>query len=193
LAEGYETRRQAVRVGKNRATVLVAAFPLAAGGEVLFQLADEGDLRRGGVYLLASSALASSDEAARAPRFDELFRDVASKARSRSLGRALRPLVERAQKVACATRPTLTPRVLGRIVKLAAAAAALDRRHVDVPGLPVETLILALALVFASEEERYPRPRYKGSDVARERLLELLEAWRPRGDREGLAPKTGSH
>jgi hypothetical protein len=163
----YETRRQTVLVGKKRADVLVAAFPVASG-EVLFQLVDEGDLRRGGVYVLPRG-----ESAAIAPRFDELFRDVAAKARAPEVARALRPLVERAQRVARATRPRLTANVLGRLVKLTRAGARLDERH-TLPGLPCDVLVLSLALVFASEEERYPRPRYKGSDVARERLVELL-------------------
>jgi len=168
VADTYATRRQQVTVGRKRAEVFVAAFPVASG-EVLFQLADEGELRRGGVYLLPRGA-----ERAHAPRFDEIFRDVAGKARS-PLARGLRPLVERAQRVARATRPRLTPSILSRIVKLGLAAARLDARHEgSVPGLPCSVLVLALALIFVSEEERYPRPRFKGSDVARERLLELL-------------------
>ncbi len=167
----YETRRQTVLVGKKRADVLVAAFPVASG-EVLFQLVDEGQLRRGGVYVLPRG-----EGAAHAPRFDELFRDVAAKARSTVLARALRPLVERAQRVARATRPRLTARVLGQLEKLTRSAARLDTRHAKtLPGLPCDVLVLTLALVFASEEERYPRPRFKGSDVARERLVELLTA-----------------
>ncbi len=167
----YTTRRQSVVVGRSRAAVLVAAFPVASGGEVLFQLADEGELRRGGVYVLAAA-----EEHARAPRFDELFRDLAAKARSKPLAKSLRPLVARARSVARATRPRLTPRTLARLVKLGAAGARLDSKHERIPGLPVDALLLALALVFASEEERYPRPRYKGSDVAVERIMELLAA-----------------
>lgn len=149
--------------------MLVAAFPVASGGEVLFQLADEGELRRGGVYVQRSP-----EADALAPRFDELFRDLASKARSKLLARSLRPLVRRARSVARATRPRLTPGALDRLTRLSEAGARLDRRHEAVPGLPLDVLLLSLALVFASEEERYPRPRYKGSDVAVERILELL-------------------
>jgi hypothetical protein len=165
-----ETRRDSVVCGRSLREILVAAFPLASGGEVLFQLADEGTLRRGGVYVRARGG-----GEARAPRFDELFRDVAAKAREPRLARALRPLVVRAQRVARATRPRLTPAALRGIERLAAAGAKLDVRFADaVPGLPADAALLALALVFASEEERYPRPRYRGSDVAVERVLELI-------------------
>jgi len=169
-ALSYTTRRQSVQVGRRRSEVLVAVFAVASGGEVLLQLADEGPLRRGGVYVLRDR-----EQDARAPRFDELFRDVAAKARSSRLARALEPLIARARSAARATRPRLTPRVLARLEKLAAAGARLARRHEDAPGLPLDALLLALALVFASEEERYPRPRYKGCDVASERILELLQ------------------
>ncbi len=35
----------------------------------------------------------------------------------------------------------------------------------------VEALTAAIALIFVSEEERYPRPRYQGCDVAYDRFL----------------------
>src|SRR5258708_5342742 len=63
---------------------------------------------------------------------------------------------------------------LYRLPEVAAAGTGLHSRREAVPGLPLDALLLTLALVFASEEERYPRPRYRGSDVAVERILELI-------------------
>src|SRR5579872_2660732 len=104
-ASRYETRLETVHSGKRATRILVAVFPLASDGEVLVQLADEAGLRRGGVYLRGPG------RPPRAPRFDEVFRDVAAKARHPALRRALVPLVERARKAARATRPRLTPGV----------------------------------------------------------------------------------
>lgn len=157
-------------MGRARQEVLVAAFPLASGGEVLFQLVDEGELRRGGVYLLGAP-----DAPARAPRFDELFREVAFRASPAPRARKLARLVERARTWARATRPRISPTVLRRLERLGAAARALDTGRPPA-GLAADALVLSLALVFASEEERYPRPRYKGCDVAAGRVLELLGA-----------------
>ncbi len=165
----YETRVQAVRVGRKESRVLVAAFPVR-DGEVLFQLTDEGELRRGGVYLLAKG-----ETEARAPRFDELFRDLAAKGGSPRLARSLRPLVRKARTVARATRPRLAPSALARLEELGERGARLAKGHPAAPGIPIDALVLALALVFASEEERYLRPRYRGCDMAFERVMELLE------------------
>lgn len=173
----YATRRQLVAVGRARPEVLVAAFPLASGGEVLFQLLDEGELRRGGVYLLPAGG-----REARAPRFDELFREVAFRAREPGRARALGRLVERARLWARATRPRLSPVVLRRLGRLGAAAGRLDAGQ-QASGLAADALVLSLALVFASEEERYQRPRYKGCDLAAERVMELLRI----GSRPGEA------
>jgi len=181
----YETRRQRVAFGRKRASVLVAAFRVPSGAEVLFQLADESGLTRGGVYLLDAGQ--GAEDAARAPRFDELFRDLAAKARSQPLARALGPLIARAQSAARATRPRLGPGALARLERLAAAGARLASRHEGAPGLPLDALLLALALVFASEEERYPRPQKRGSDMAFERIVELLAAGISGGKRREIS------
>jgi hypothetical protein len=167
----FAFRTQLVLVGRKSQEVSIAAFPLAWGGEVLFQLIDEGDLRRGGVYLLGPG-----EAHGRAPRFDELFRDVAAKARVSGLAKPLGRLVERARTAARGTRPRVTPAALTRLVALGPASERIAEKFPEIPGLPLDALVLSLALVFASEEERYPRPRYKGCDVARQRIVELLEA-----------------
>ena len=168
--EPYPTRRQLVAVGRGRQEVLVAVFPLRSGGDVLFQLADEGELRRGGVYLQPPGVVE-----ARAPRFDELFREVAFRAGEPRTARSLARLFERARRWAKATRPRLTPGVLRRLELLGTAASKLDGRGRE-GSLASDALVMAFALVFASEEERYPRPRYKGCDIAADRVLELVRA-----------------
>jgi hypothetical protein len=164
----YVSRLELVQVGRDRRRVLCAAFELPSGGEILFQLADEGSLRRGGVYWLPRGAAL-----ARAPRFDELFREVVARAARPSSARRLASLIERARRWALATRPRLTPRVLRRFTALGKAARRLDA-GVTEGRVPADALVLAFALVFASEEERYPRPRYRGCDVAFDRVVELL-------------------
>jgi hypothetical protein len=170
----YVTREQEVRSGRRCTRLLVAAFPLAAGGEALIQLRDEPGLPRGGVYLLAPG-----ETAARAPRFDELFLDLRAKAAGRELRAPLARLLERARDVARAVRAKPTPRALARIAALGRAGARIDRRLAKpAPGLPVEVVLVAMLLVFVSEEERYPRPRHSGADMALGRALEALGAAR---------------
>jgi hypothetical protein len=151
--------------------VLVAAFELASGGAACLQLQDEGELRRGGVYLVPTDDPACP---AVAPRFDELFADAARKVSAApGLGDPLRELLTRARDVARACRPRLTPEALADLEELARAA----RAHEDeaAPGaFTLEELVVCALLIFVSEEERYPRPRFRGGDVALERFLELL-------------------
>jgi hypothetical protein len=155
--------------------VLVAAFPLAGGGVACLQLQDEGPLRRGGVYLAARD---DPDLPAVAPRFEELFVDLAAKGQEPRLRARLEALLREGHAAARATLPRLEPAALARLVAVGAAAARLDRaRRRPLPGaLPAEALVVACTLIFVSEEERYPRPRYRGADVALETLLEVLAA-----------------
>ncbi|HBP22492.1 MAG TPA: hypothetical protein DEA08_32525 [Planctomycetes bacterium] len=171
MAPAYTTRLQPVEVGEAARPLLVAVFPLHEGpGAVCFQLQDDGDLRRGGVYWLPADEAA---RVARAPRFDELFADVAAKLGAQpELQAPLRALLERARDVAKESLP-LTPDVLSRLVEVGRAASELDPG--DLPGVfPLEGLVLTALLIFVSEEERYPRPRYKGGDVALERFLDVI-------------------
>jgi hypothetical protein len=172
----YATRQEEVRSGGRRSRILVAAFPLAAGGEALIQLRDEPGLPRGGVYLLAPG-----ETAARAPRFDELFLDLRAKAARRELRAPLARLLERARDVARAARGRPSPSAFARIAALGRAGARIDRRLTKpAPGLPVEVVLVALLLVFVSEEERYPRPRHSGADMALGRAMEALGAKKKR-------------
>ena len=67
----------------------------------------------------------------------------------------------------------MTPEALARIAGLQAEAAALDPG--DLPGaFSLEAQLLISLLIFVSEEERYPRPRYKGGAVALERLFQAV-------------------
>ncbi|RMG16283.1 MAG: hypothetical protein D6731_06610 [Planctomycetota bacterium] len=169
----YVVRRQRVRCGGGERRVLVAAFPLGGGGAACLQLADEGPLRRGGVYLAATD---DPEAAAFAPRFDELFADAARKVRAApDLLPTLRSLLERARDAARACRPQLTPAALD---ELGAVARAAREREVDASPGPysLEELVVSALLIFVSEEERYPRPRYRGADVALGRFLEVLGA-----------------
>lgn len=172
MSAPYTTREQTVRAGRRVATILVAAFPLAAGGEALIQLRDEPGLPRGGVYLLAPG-----EDAARAPRFDELFLDLRAKSATRGLRAQLARLLEMARDVARTARAEPTPASLAKIARLGEAAAKVDRRlKKPPPGLPIEVLVVAMMLVFVSEEERYPRPRHSGADMALGKALEALRA-----------------
>lgn len=171
----YAVRRQAVATGPER--VLVAVFPLAGGGAACLQLQDEGQLRRGGVYLLGED---HEDAPGVAPRFDELFGELAAR---KDDAPRLEQLLREAQAAARATRPRLDPEALEGLLAIARAAAALDRGAAAGRGgsLSAEALIVACMLIFVSEEERYPRPRYRGSDVALETLLEVLANAGPAG------------
>ncbi len=166
-APPYVVRRQAVATGPER--VLVAVFPLARGAACL-QLQDEGRLRRGGVYLLAED---HEDAPGIAPRFDELFGELGARATDDAARARLAGLLRAAQAAAVGTRPRLDPAALEGLLRVARDAAALD--SAPAPGsLSAEALVMACMLIFVSEEERYPRPRYRGSDVALETLLEVL-------------------
>lgn len=177
----YAVRRQALATGAER--VLVAVFPLAGGGAACLQLQDEGVLRRGGVYLLAED---HPDAPGVAPRFEELFGELAARAAAPAARERLAALLREAQAAATATRPRLDPAALGGLLQVARAASALDQ---EVAGqarprlgtLSAEALVVACMLIFVSEEERYPRPRWRGSDVALETLLEVLAATGARG------------
>lgn len=169
-------RRQAVATGHER--VLVAVFPLSRGGAACLQLQDEGRLRRGGVYLLAED---HEDAPGVAPRFDELFGELGARAGDPADRARLEQLLREAQAAAVATRPRLDPAALEGLLRVARAAADLDRSPDPPPGsLTTEALVVACMLIFVSEEERYPRPRWRGSDVALETLLEVLGSSRPR-------------
>lgn len=168
----YAVRRQAVG---GQGDVLVAVFPLEGGGAACLQLQDEGPLRRGGVYLLAEDDPAAPGVA---PRFEELFGELAAKAAEPPLRAGLERLLREGQAAAAATRPRLDPTALERLLEVGRAAARLDRdRARPAPGaLSVEATVVACTLIFVSEEERYPRPRFRGSLVALETLLEVLGA-----------------
>lgn len=156
--------------------MLVAAFPLERGGAACLQLQDEGALRRGGVYLLATD---DPDAPGIAPRFDELFAEVTAKGRDAALRPRLERLLRDAQAAAARTRPRLDPEALEGLLRVARAAALVDGEAPASPAtgaLSVEALVVACMLIFVSEEERYPRPRYRGSDVALETLLEVITA-----------------
>lgn len=151
--------------------MLVAAFPLAAGGVACLQLQDEGELRRGGVYLAAVDDAAAP---AFAPRFEELFAELRAKAAASA---RLAALLREAEAAAVATRPRLEPAALEGLERVARSAAAADRELGPLPGaMRVEEVVVASMLIFVSEEERYPRPRYKGARATLETLLEVLGA-----------------
>ena len=153
--------------------MLVALFPLGGGGAVCLQLQDEADLRRGGVYLARSD---DPDEAALAPRFDELFADASTKVHQRpALKGALLDLLRTARDAAKSTRPRLEPSSLEGLRAVGQEALALQAAHPSLPGaFTLEELVLITMLIFVSEEERYPRPRYLGGDKALERFLSAL-------------------
>ena len=163
-------------VGRQAAEVLVAVFPLSRGAACL-QLQDEGQLRRGGVYLLRRDDPA---EPGIAPRIDELVRALRHAARAPRRAATWRRLLARAAAAARATRPRLGPGALRRIEAVLRAARALDAPAGPGPsettgGGPGETtaeaLLAACLLLFVSEEERYPPPRYRGGELLLERLL----------------------
>lgn len=168
-APPYAVRRQAVATGPER--VLVAVFPLSGGGAACLQLQDEGRLRRGGVYLLAVD---HEDAPGVAPRFEELFGELAARATDDEARARLEGILRQAQAAAAATRPRLDPAALEGLLRVARAAADLDRVAPPPGALSTEALVVACMLIFVSEEERYPRPRFRGSDVALETLLEVL-------------------
>jgi hypothetical protein len=160
-----------VAVGREARHVLAAVFSLQGGGAACLQLQDEGDLRRGGVYLLERD---DPDEAGVAPRFDELFADAALKSRQPEVGRRLVALLQQAREAALQTRPRLEPAALEAIGRVAGEAAQLDAEG-ELPGpYRAEELVLACLLIFVSEEERYPRPRYQGCEVALQRFLDAV-------------------
>lgn len=169
----YATRRQQVRCGGGIREILVAVFPLQGGGAAYLQLQDDGELRRGGVYLAAENDPACP---AIAPRFDELFADVAGKlAEAPELRAALVDLLERARDAARACLPRLTPETLANLMSLGCKARALEERAASAEGaFTWEELMMCASLIFVSEEERYPRPRYRGGDVALERFLDVI-------------------
>ena len=153
--------------------MLVAVFPLERGGAACFQLQDEGELRRGGVYLTRADDPAAE---AVAPRFDELFAEAARKlAGDDPLQADLVKLLVRGRDVARGCLPRLDPESLDALLALGREAAAFEQRAPSgEAGFTWEELVLSAALIFVSEEERYPRPRYRGGDVALERFLEVL-------------------
>lgn len=168
----YAARVQQVLVGPTPRGLLLAVFPLASGGAVGLQLQDEDELRRGGVYWLPDD---DPDQPARAPRFDELFADLALKLRERpSLRREFLPLFPRALEAAQACLPELTPEALEVLSQLQGEARALDPDNVLGGPFSLEAQLLISLLIFVSEEERYPRPRYKGGAVALERLFQAV-------------------
>lgn len=149
----------------------MAAFPLRGGGAACLQLQDEQGLRRGGVYLCARD---DPVHPARAPRFDELFADAARKLQADpALRGPLLATLEAAHAAARATRPRLDPAALEAIVATLEAAARLAPPDPQ-GGLTPEELVACCLLIFVSEEERYPRPRYRGADLAWERLTDAL-------------------
>lgn len=170
----YPVRQQRVRAGGGERDLLVAAFSLAQHpGAVCLQLQDEPGLPRGGVYVLHRD---DAHEPALAPRFDELFLDLAHKVRERpALRDPILGLLERASDAARATRPRLEPEALALVREVAAEAAALDETQAELPGaFSLELLLMCCLLIFVSEEERYPRPKKKGSDYTLERIRELI-------------------
>ena len=168
----YAVRKQRVRCGGPGRDVLVAVFPLATGRVACLQLQDEGELRRGGVYLAPSD---DPEREAIAPRFDELFADAARKAAGDGeLRAALIDLLERARDVARECVPRLSPESLAALMDLGREARVLEERAPPVAGFAWEELVVCVVLIFVSEEERYPRPRYRGGDVALQRFLEVL-------------------
>jgi hypothetical protein len=166
----YSVREQRVQVGGDT-TVLAAIFPLVGGGAACLQLQDQGALRRGGVYLLAKD---DPQHPAIAPRFDELFADVASKIRAHAaLQEEFGALLVRARDAAKTCQPRLTPEALQGLVEVFEAASGLDGRAPAGDGeFSWEELVVSFMLIFVSEEERYPRPKFRGGDMALARLAE---------------------
>ncbi|MCA8924895.1 MAG: hypothetical protein KDD82_24000 [Planctomycetes bacterium] len=156
----------------------VAAFPLASGGAACLQLTDVGPLRRGGTYLVEAEGAPGV-----APRFDELFRQAASVAQAPAGRAALEALLAEAKRLAEATRPRLEPPTLEGLAQLFARAHELGA-ELDSPSGPwgLEALTAAVALIFVSEEERYPRPKFQGCQVAYARFLECLPDATGRGE-----------
>lgn len=163
----YAVRRQRVAVGRQSGEVLVAVFPLSAGA-VCLQLQDEGPLRRGGVYLLERD---DPQAAGIAPRIDELLQALRRVAESGGPVQAWRRLLTRAARAARATRPRLSPGALGRVQAVLRAGRAMEGAGL---GLAPEALLAACLLLFVSEEERYPPPRFQGGQMLLGRLLEAL-------------------
>lgn len=159
-------RTIAVLSGGAAVEIPVAAFPLESGGAACLQLTDVGPLRRGGTYLVEAEG-----QPGVAPRFDELFKQTARLAQSPSGRAALEELLDEASRLAQATRPQLEPATLAGLAALFARGHALGQ-DLPEPCEPwsLEALTAAIALIFVSEEERYPRPKYQGCDVAYERF-----------------------
>jgi len=156
---------------------VVAAFPLRCGSVACLQLHDEQGLRRGGVYLCAAD---DPLHPARAPRFDELFAEAAQRARAAPERRdELLAVLEAAHHAAREARPRLDPAGLAAIEAVLARAAELGGPAAG--GLETEELVACCLLIFVSEEERYPRPRYRGGDVAWERLVDAVGRRPPGG------------
>lgn len=170
----YRVRTIAVLSGGAAVEIPVAAFALAGGGAACLQLTDVGPLRRGGTYLVEAEG-----QPGVAPRFDELFKQAASLARSSAGRAALEELLPEAKRLAEATRPQLEPATLAGLAALFARGHDLGQGLEELGGpWSLEALTAAVALIFVSEEERYPRPRYQGCDVAFERFLSCLPAGR---------------
>jgi len=160
-----------VSIGGGVGRVLAAVFALRGGRAACLQLTDEAELRRGGVYLLERDDAAAPGIA---PRFDELFADAAVKCRRPGVRGRLLELLERARVAAEGTRPRLEPAGLEAIASVVADAAALDGAG-ELPGpFTLEELVAAALLIFVSEEERYPRPRYRGCGVALARFRDAI-------------------
>src|SRR5690606_12282129 len=98
----------------------------------------------------------------------ELFGELAARATDAEARARLEELLRRAQAAAAGTRPRLDPAALEALLRVARAAAELDQAAPSPGALSAEALVVACMLIFVSEEERYPRPRYRGSDVALE-------------------------
>ena len=91
-----------------------------------------------------------------------------------SLTLAFFELLDQAARAAGATRPRLEPDGLEEIGAVARQAADLDQGGALPGSYSAEELVVAALLIFVSEEERYPRPRYRGCQVALERFREAL-------------------
>ena len=105
----------------------------------------------------------------------ELFADAASKVSGgEGLRAALIDLLEQARDVGRSCVPRLSPESFASLLDLGRQARALEERAPVERGLSWEELVVCAVLIFVSEEERYPRPRYKGGDVALQRFLDVL-------------------